>query len=103
MFNGVFALLALLIPSLHRYGENAGAIGLATLVLIGTVGIVWLLGTASHLQIYFTLIGALLLFVGIQSWKLFSAYFVLFTTALLGTVNYAPHDGLTSAFATPAT
>ena len=94
VFNGVFALLALLIPSLHRYGENDGAIGLATLVLIGTVVIVWLLGTASHLQIYFTLIGALLLFVGIQSWKLFSAYFVLFTMALLGTVNYAPHDGL---------
>src|SRR5690348_1897870 len=94
VFNGVFALLALLIPSLHRYGENAGAIGLATLVLIGTVAIVWLLGTASHLQIYFTLIGALLLFIGIQSWKLFSVYFVLFAVALLVTVNYAPHDGL---------
>jgi len=94
VFNAVFAILAFLIPSLHRYGENVAAIGLATLVLVGTLGIVWLLGTASHLQIYFTLIGALLLFVGIQSWKLFSAYFVLFTMALLLTVNYAPHDGL---------
>src|SRR5215467_14142442 len=26
IFNAVFALLALLIPSLHRYGENAAAI-----------------------------------------------------------------------------
>jgi adenylate cyclase len=94
IFNAVFALLALLIPNLHRYGENAAAVGLATLVLIGTVIIVWLLGTASHLQIYFTLIGALLLFVGMQNWKLFSAYFVLFTLALLLTLNYAPHDGL---------
>jgi adenylate cyclase len=94
VFNAVFALLAFLIPSLHRYGENVAAIGLATLVLLGTSVIVWLLGTASHLQIYFTLIGALLLFVGMQSWKLFSAYFVLFTMALLVTVNYAPHDGL---------
>ena len=94
IFNAVFALLALLTPSLHRFGENAAAIALATLVLLGTVAIVWLLGTASHLQIYFTLIGALLLFVGMQSWKLFSAYFVLFTMALLVTVNYAPHDGL---------
>jgi adenylate cyclase len=94
IFNAVFALLALLIPSLHRYGENAAAIGLATLVLLGTLAIVWLLGTASHLQIYFTLIGALLLFVGIQNWKLFSVYFVLFATALLLTLNYAPHDGL---------
>ena len=94
IFNAVFALLALLLPSLHRYGENAAAIGLATLVLLGTVIIVWLLGTASHLQIYFTLIGALLLFIGMQNWKLFSAYFVLFTLALLLTLNYAPHDGL---------
>jgi adenylate cyclase len=94
IFNAVFALLALLTPNLHRYGENAAAIGLTTLVLIGTVIIVWLLGTASHLQIYFTLVAALLLFVGMQSWKLFSAYFVLFTMALLVTVNYAPHDGL---------
>lgn len=94
LFNAVFALLAFLIPSLHRFGENAAAIGLATLVLLGTFAIVWLLGTASHLQIYFTLIGALLLFVGIQNWKLFSVYFVLFATALLLTLNYLPHDGL---------
>jgi adenylate cyclase len=94
IFNTLFALLALLIPSLHRYGENAGAIGLATLVLLGTVVIVWLLGTASHLQIYFTLVGALLLFVGMQNWKLFLGYFVLFTMALLVTLNFAPHDGL---------
>ena len=94
IFNAVFAVLALLLPNLHRYGENAAAIGLATLVLLGTVVIVWLLGTASHLQIYFTLVGALLLFVGMQNWKLFSIYFVLFTMALLLTLNYAPHDGL---------
>jgi adenylate cyclase len=87
IFNAVFAVLALLIPNLHRYGENAAAIGLTTLVLIGTVVIVWLLGTASHLQIYFTLVGALLLFVGMQNWKLFSIYFVLFTMALLLTLK----------------
>jgi adenylate cyclase len=67
IFNAAFALLALLTPTLHRYGENAAAIGLAALVLLGTVVIVWLLGTASHLQIYFMPIGALLLFVGMQN------------------------------------
>jgi hypothetical protein len=40
------------------------------------------------------LIGALLLFVGIQNWKLFSVYFLLFAIALLVTLNYAPQDGL---------
>jgi adenylate cyclase len=94
VFNGVFALLAFSLPFLHRYGENAAAIALATLVLIGTLVIVWLFGTSSHLQIYFTLVSALLLFVGTQNWKLFLVYFALFAAALLLTINYAPADGL---------
>lgn len=92
--NTVFALLALMIPCLHRYGENAAAVALATLVLLGNVLFVWLLGTASHLQVYFTLVGAMLLLVGTQNWKLFSIYFLLFTAALLITLSYAPVNGL---------
>ena len=94
VFNAVTALLLLLISRLHRYGENTAAIALATLVLLTTTIIVWLLGTASHLQIYFTLVGALLLFVGTHHWKLFATYFVLFTAALLITLRYAPPAGL---------
>src|SRR5262249_4681942 len=56
IFNAVFALLAFLIPSLHRYGENVAAIGLATLFLLGTVAIVSLLATACHPQIYLQLL-----------------------------------------------
>jgi adenylate cyclase len=92
--NAAFALLALMLPCLHRYGENAAAVALATLVLLGTLFFVWLLGTASHLQVYFTLAGAMLLLVGTQNWKLFSIYFVLFTAGLLITLNYAPVNGL---------
>ncbi len=94
IYNAVFALLALLTPCLHRYGENAAAVVLATLVLLGTVLIVWLLGTASHLQLYFTVVGAMLPLVGTQNWKLFSTFFVLFAAALLVTLNYAPVNGL---------
>src|SRR5262249_57974185 len=56
IFNAVFALLAFLIPSLHRYGENVAAIGLATFVLLCTFGIVWPLRTSSPLQIYLQLL-----------------------------------------------
>jgi len=94
IFNALFALLALATPCLHRYGENAAAAALATLVLLSTTLFVWLLGTSSHLQMYFTLVGALLLFIGTQSWKLFAVYFVLFTAALLITLHYAPVNGL---------
>lgn len=92
--NAVVALSALSIPRLHRYGENAAAIALATLVLVSTMIFVWLLGTTSHLQIYFTLIGAMLLFVGTQNWKLFLLYFMLFSMALLIAFKYAPPEGL---------
>jgi adenylate cyclase len=94
IYNAVFALLALMIPRLHRYGENVAAVALATLVLLGTLLIVWLLGTASHLQLYFTEIGAMLLLVGTQNWKLFSVFLVLFVAALLITLDHAPVEGL---------
>ena len=94
VYNAAFAVLALLIPCLHRYGENTAAVALATLVLFGTMLIVWLLGTASHLQIYFTLVSALLLMVGTQNWKLFSIFFALYTAALLFTLREAPVNGL---------
>jgi adenylate cyclase len=94
VYNAVFAVLALSVPVLHRYGENLAAIVLATLVLLGTVLIVWLLGTASHLQLYFTVVGALLLMVGTQHWKVFAIFFVLFAAALLITLEQAPVNGL---------
>ena len=94
IYNAVFALLVLMIPRLHRYGENAAAIALATVVMLGTMLIVWLLGTASHLQLYFTEIGAMLLLVGTQNWKLFAVFFVLFVAALLITLDHAPVAGL---------
>ncbi len=94
IYNAAFGVLALLLPGLHRYGENAAAVALATLVLLGIMLIVWLLGTASHLQMYFTLVGAMLLLVGTQNWKLFSVFFVLYVAALMFTLREAPVAGL---------
>jgi len=92
--NAIFAALAALTPCLHRFGENAAGLALATLVLVSTLVFVWLLGSASHVQMYFTLVGALLLFVGTQNWKLFLGYFALFAAALMAALHYAPPEGL---------
>ncbi len=94
IFNAAFAGLALLVPTLHRFSENAGAIALATLVVLGTMCAAWLLGTASHVQMYFMLAGAMALFVGTQHWKLFAFYFIFFGVGLLLTLHYAPPAGL---------
>lgn len=92
--NATFAALAALTPCLHRYGENAAGLALATLVLVSTLVFVWMLGTASHVQMYLTLVGALLLFIGSQNWKLFLGYFALFAVALIAILHYAPRHGL---------
>jgi hypothetical protein len=67
-----------LIPLLHRYGENIGAIALATLLLFGHSLVVCLLGLASDLQIYFTFFPSIfLLLVGVRRWRLFLVFFAL--------------------------
>jgi adenylate cyclase len=85
---------ALLVPRLHRLGEHVGAITLLLLILFGHTLIVWLLGLASALQIYFTLAGAILFFFGVQNWRLFLAFFAVFVIALLVALNFAPVAGL---------
>jgi len=84
-----------LIPLLHRYGENIGAIALATLLLFGHSLVVCLLGLASDLQIYFTFFPSIfLLLVGVRRWRLFLVFFALCLVALVTLLTYAPVDGL---------
>ena len=85
---------ALLVPRLHRFGEHFAAIALVLLIMCGHTFIVWSLGLASNLQIYFTLAGAMLFFFGVQNWPLFLAFFVLAVVALVGALNFAPVAGL---------
>jgi adenylate cyclase len=85
---------ALLIPRLHRLGEHVGAIALLVVILLGHSFIVWSFGLASGLHVYFTLAGAMLFFFGVQNWRLFLAFFVVFVIALVVALNFAPTAGL---------
>ena len=85
---------ALLVPLLHRFGDNVGAAAITLLVVIAHSIIVWLFGLESDLQVYFTLGGAVLFFFGVQNWRLFLLFFGLFVAALLISLNFAPVDGL---------
>jgi len=93
-YNAAMVVAPLLIPRLHRYGENAGAIALATLILVAHMFVVWAMGITSDLHVYYTLVGALLLLIGVQHWRLFLAFFALYLAALLFALNFAPVDGL---------
>jgi adenylate cyclase len=85
---------ALLVPRLHRFGEHAAAIALIFLILFGHMFIVWSLGLASQLQVYFTLAGAILFFFGVQNWRLFLGFFSMYVVALVIALKFAPVSGL---------
>ena len=96
VYNVAMIVLPLLIPRLHRYGENVGAIALAFLILVAHMFVVWAMGIASDLHVYYTMAPAFLLLIGVQHWRLFLAIFVLSLAALLFALNYAPIDGFVS-------
>jgi len=95
IYNVFMILVPPLIPQLHRYGENVGAIALGILILFGHSLVVCLLGLASDLQVYFTFTPSVfLLLIGVQHWRLFIVFLLLFLAALLLLMNYAPVEGL---------
>src|SRR6516162_1883527 len=94
IYNATLMVAALFIPFLHRFGQNTAAVVLLILVISGTTFVVWMLGTASGLEIYFTLAGAILLIFGVENWKLFLPFLAATAAALLLTLNLAPPNGL---------
>ena len=93
-YNAVMMVAALIIPFLHRFGPNIAAVVLLILLIGGNSFVVWMLGTASGLEIYFTLAGAILLFFGVENWKLFLPFLAATAAALLLNLNLAPPNGL---------
>jgi adenylate cyclase len=96
IYNAVIIVLPLLIPRLHRYGENAGALALALLLVVAHMFVVWAMGISSDLHVYYTFAGAFLLLIGVQHWRLFLVIFVLCLAAMLFALNFAPIDGIIS-------
>src|SRR5215813_10645323 len=95
IYNVIMILVPPLVPQLHRFGENIGAIALGILILFGHSLVVCLLGLASDLQVYFTFLpNVFLLLVGVERWRLFVVFLLLYLAALLLLLNYAPNEGL---------
>jgi adenylate cyclase len=84
----------LLVPRLHRFGETVAASALASLVLVGTLFVIWMLGRDSQLQVYFTLAGILLFMFGVERMRQFLAWFAVAGLALLAALYLAPPHGM---------
>jgi adenylate cyclase len=94
IYNALFAAAALLVTRLHRVSETAAASALATLIFIGTMFAIWMLGRDSQLQVYFTLAGVMLFMFGMENLRQFLAWFVVAFLALLVSLNLAPPNGV---------
>jgi adenylate cyclase len=94
IYNVVMMIAALLTPLLHRFGQNVAAMVLLVLIICGNSFVVWMLGTASGLEVYFTLAGAILLFFGVENWKLFLLFFAAAAAAMLISLEFAPTYGV---------
>jgi adenylate cyclase len=94
LYNAIVIVLALLVPRLHRYGDNLAAISLLSLIILGHSFVVWMLGLDSGLQIYFTTAGAMLFSFGVEQWRLFLTWFTLWCAALILVIQFAPSQGV---------
>jgi adenylate cyclase len=94
IYNAAMMVVPLFIPRLHRVSENAGAITLALLILVAHMFVVWAMGISSDLHVYYALVAAFWLVIGVQHWRIFLVVFVLYIAALLISMHLAPYDGI---------
>ncbi len=94
IYNAAFAIAALLIHRLHRFGENVAATLLALLILLGTLFAIWMLGRDSQLHVYFTLAGVLLFMFGVEHLGQFITWFAVAFVGLLISLYVAPEHGM---------
>ncbi|MEP3045528.1 MAG: adenylate/guanylate cyclase domain-containing protein [Roseibium sp.] len=85
--------LFLLVPRMHRLGDNAAAVYFILVIAAGNTFVVWTLGLASGTQGYFALGGAAFIFFGVGHWRLFAVCFLLALGLLVGAYMFAPDIG----------
>jgi adenylate cyclase len=92
-----FAVAALLIPRLHRFGENAAAFGLVTWFIASVLFAVTIFGLQGQAQVFFALAGVLLFMFGVEHWRTFLVWLLVFFVLAILTIRYAPEHGVATS------
>lgn len=92
--SGTFAATAFLIHRLHRYGDNAGAVGLILWFVITVTFAALLFGLQSQVQVYFALSGVILFMFGVENWRPFLAWMTVLCATMFFVLSTAPQRGL---------
>ncbi len=93
VYNAAMVVFLLLNHRLHRYGALTAAIVALLGIGIGHTFVVFALGTASDLQIYFTLGGFILFLVGPENMRVFAMLFAIAVLLLVASFFFAPEMG----------
>jgi adenylate cyclase len=94
LYNIGVIVVVLLLHKLHRFGENVVVICLSTLIVVGHSFVVFALGLASDLHIYFALSAFMLFVFGVRAWRLFLGFYVAAFIALVLMMQFAPPMGI---------
>ena len=93
IYNVGLAIMALITPLFHRFGDNVAAVYLGVLLTVGHTYVVFALGASSGLLLYYTLLSAGLFLFGIQNWKLFLVIYGFALAAMLAGFFLANDQG----------
>ncbi|HEX2255206.1 MAG TPA: adenylate/guanylate cyclase domain-containing protein [Afifellaceae bacterium] len=93
LYNLAIATLALIVPRLHRFGENVGAMVLVAAIVLGHAFVVLALGRDSDLQFYYLFAGAMLFLFGVRNWRLCLGFFAFAFAVALLSVSLASPEG----------
>jgi adenylate cyclase len=92
-----FAVAALLIHRLHRFGQNAAAFALVIWFLTSVAFAVTIFGLQGQAQVFYALAGVLLFMFGVEHWRIFLALLVVFFAMSVLTIKYAPEYGVATS------
>jgi adenylate cyclase len=92
-----FAIAALMLPRLHRLGENAAAFALVIWFLTSVAFAVTIFGLQGHAQVYYALAGVLLFMFGVEHWRIFLVFLLVFFVTSVLTIKYAPEHGVATS------
>ena len=88
-----FALAALLIHRVHRFGDNAGAIALILVFAASASTATYMFGLQAQVQVYFVLAGLIWFVIGLERWRFAVCVIIAFAAIVLTLFEVAPQQG----------
>src|SRR5690606_34339996 len=97
MVSALFALTALSIHRMHRFGDSAAALALFAWFMLSVIFASAISGLSSQVHVYFVLAGVTWLLFGLERWTLSVAGITVSCVAMLLVLRFAPQYGIAVA------